>query len=383
VRRAAASRASIAIAVCVGLVGLSLLAGCAAPVPPKVVVGSAVAAAGAPLSWSSPFQVQGRASLTVEAGGRLELENATVAPRAAGDALTITVRGGGELRAQDARLESVRILLEPGAAAAFTRSSLVQASGGIRARNATLSLDRVALSGSTEQALRVEGGSARLRDVTVAGSGGQLPAVQATGAVLEADRLRIDGSASYGLQVAGGLLRMRDSSVGDIADYGLQARGAVVRLHGDTWSARCGLFLLAGSDAEVEDETFRDAHRAITLDASTLLLRNATFAAASAVLGATASNVSLAQATLPGGEASFRDSALDLVGGQVGATLRFDGGSAVVRNSTWLPSGQLEGGGNASVDAAWNWWGDAAGPVSGQVLGAVRVAPWLAAPPRA
>ncbi|MEA3189499.1 MAG: hypothetical protein QOD77_81 [Thermoplasmata archaeon] len=374
-----------------------LAAGCLGPAEPElravaIVADGSLAPGEHRVEAGARLVAEGTVPLTlaIPDGAVLELRDGRAE---GGHGLVLRVEAGGTLLMHGVQASAVRVLLEPGASARIVDSTLGLGAGGIHARNASLALVGGLLHGSTEEWLRVEGGTATVAGTSFVDSGGGRPGIAATGADLRIADARLDGAKGYGIQAQGGLLRVERTTVASANDYGLQASGGRVELADNRWEAFCGVFLGPGATGRVERDLFVSAHRGLTLaQAGNVTVEGARFEGVQH------------GAQIHGGTARVANSTF--ARNDVALSLDADGNATVVGNRFTANGGALEvhapsgvhvrgngfegsvrfavaNRGATPLDARGNWWGRASGPVLGpaaEVQGDVNADPWLEQP---
>lgn len=337
-------------------------------------------------------------NITVRAGGELHLVDGahalsghTTPTRlaAAGGAFTLRVEPGGILRVENATLVGGRLSLD-GAGSLIQESRLMLSNGALVVTGGAPVVRGSTLEGSPGNLVEVEGGHLLVEDSLLQAAGSAAAFVARPGA-LTLRGSTVGQTQDYGLRVEGGALVAEGNRFEASAAYAAFVSGGAVQLRNNTWRTHCAAYLVGGATGEVSGNLFEPLDHGLTLlDTGPLAIHNNTFRGTmQALFVGTASP-------------DVRDNAFDanqraLVLSEGSPTIernRFTGNGGaldvrpwpaapLVRHNSFEGATEFEArnAGTAPLDARHNWWGSAAGPAAGALVGAIDVAPWLGSAP--
>ena len=294
-------------------------------------------------------------NITIRAGGVLDLvdgiepTSGTTQPTRLSGPMQYDVyaESGSALRVVGATLANARLDVAS-ADATILRSTVT--SGIVRVLSGGVArIDASALDTSLESLVDVlDGGAADINATTFDRAGGASAFVH-PGGVLRLANATLGQSGDYGVHIEHGTARVENSTFSLSPSYALYGVGADITLVDSSFHTHCGVFLVEGTTAILARNDVRTIDHGFTLSGAGAvdITRNSFTSTQTALL--------------------LYDS-LPIVHNNSFV------GNTVAISTTAPPSW-------ADVDARWNWWGDAAGPATGQVSGAATVAPWLTSAP--
>lgn len=292
------------------------------------------------------------ANVTIRAGGALELVDGADAVTGAKRATSVA---GAAL--------SFVIYVEPGAALRVVNATLVGAKLAL-AGNA-----RIHESAIASGILDVLAGSTDVNDTTLDAASGPAALVRAAG-TLRLANVTVGQTGDYGVRVEQGVAVIENTTFSLSPEYALYGVGADLTVVDSTFSTHCGAFLVSGTSGRIERNTFTTINHGLSiLSGGALDLRENLFRGTMEALLLFNSDPDVRENTFEENDVGVHV----LPGATSEPTLR---DNAFAQNSIGAQND-----GASVLDAAYNWWGSAAGPAANDTSGSVMVAPWLVSPP--